>query len=478
MQRNYTFGNSFLLIGLDFPQYEGKSTLSTIYHKSTGEEDVSRITLDRKILKNFTTCDGGIQVFTTGDSFDGGYGKGAYGSQGRGYIFFGNGNCATHSLRKPIIFVDGFDPDNSRNAWDIWSTRINAPIQDINGNTVQFGNELRANGYDIIIYDYDEDAVNRGGGGFIENSGIGFAKFVEFLHSQHISTLEQDFIVIAPSMAALVVRYGLAWAEQNNIAHHVALYISFDGPQQGAHVTAGIQQSIDLFTQYGGLKMYDGVKNGIHQTNAAKQMLLNHSSQESETAAAHPYRQIFLNNLAAVGSYPQNLRKIAIADGNRNGFLKSLAVHGYEPCDPILQAKVKRRFLGFCKSCNKLEVDTYAQTDNNRCQTLNFKVRYDALLLRWLSGTGTTASYTYYSQPVFTNKSFDKAPGAMFGTEADVELKWWQKALAWVVTGGVRIETNLMPKSNFVPSVSSIDYTFPNNESYNIYKNFQGINLS
>jgi hypothetical protein len=479
MQRNYTFGNNTLLIGLTFPDYEGKSILTINYHKASGSDDISRINIKRKIFKNFTSCNGLNQVYTTGDAFDGGYGKGAYGSQGRGYIFFGNGNCATQQLRKPIIFVDGFDPTNSRNAWSIWESRINAPVTDINGNIVLFGDELRANGYDVIIYDYDEAAVNRGGGGFIENNGIGFVKFLQTLYSQHQSTIQQDFIIIAPSMAALVVRYGLAWAEKQNISHHAALYISFDGPHQGAHVTAGIQQTIDTFTQYGGLKAIGNLKNGIHQTNAAKQMLLNHSSQESESAVAHPYRQIFLNNLEAVGSYPQNVRKIAIVDGNRNGILKSEPVHGYDPCDELVKVRIKRRFKGFCKNCDKLAVDVYAQTDNNRCKSLNFAVQKDALVLMWLAGKRSTETISYYSQPVFTSKSFDKAPGAMFGPEIEFEeLDPFQNMLTWIITGNLKIEKNLMPKSNFLPSVSSVDYTFPNNEPYDIYKNFQGINLS
>jgi hypothetical protein len=478
MQRNYTNGSNYLTVPLYFPQFEGESTFSIIYHKTTGEDEVSRIRLKRKINKNFTSCNGGNQVFITGDSFDGGYGTGAYGAQGRGYIFFADNNCASQQLKKVVIFVDGFDPNNGRNAWTIWESRVNAEIRDNNQQIVKFGNELRTNGYDVVIYDYDEDATNRGGGGYVENNGIAFARFLEKLYTLHQSTLQQDFIIIAPSMAALVVRYGLTWAEKNNVAHHGALYVSFDGPHQGAHVTSGVQQSIDMFTQYGGLKQYENIKNAVHQTNAGKQMLINHSSQESETFQAHPYRQQFLTNLATVGNYPQNIRKIAISDGNRNGILKSQAINGFEPCDEMLAVKIKQRLRPFCNSCNKLTVETFAQTNSTRCKSMEMTVKNNANVLKALIGATTEDKFTFYSEPVYTNKSYDKAQGGMFVLEADIELYWWQKGIAWALSGSLKIEKNLMPKSNFVPTISSADYSFPNNEAYNIYKNFSGITLS
>ena len=39
---------------------------------------------------------------------------------------------------------------------------LNATIRDINGNDIHFGNELRSDehGYDVIVYDYDEDLIN------------------------------------------------------------------------------------------------------------------------------------------------------------------------------------------------------------------------------------------------------------------------------------------------------------------------------
>lgn len=172
LQRAYPNGNNFLTVTQYFPPSDAESVLTVVYKTTTNEEEVARIKLKRKVTKNFTSYDGLTQIPVTGDSFDGGYGTGAYSAQGKGYVFFANNNCPAQVIRKPIIFVDGFDPTNGRNAWDIWSTRINAQIQDNNQNPVRFGDELRSMGYDIIIYDYDEDAVNRGGAGFIENNGI------------------------------------------------------------------------------------------------------------------------------------------------------------------------------------------------------------------------------------------------------------------------------------------------------------------
>jgi hypothetical protein len=480
IQRAFTNGLPSLIVPVVFSPLVKESVLTILLHKFNNQEDISRIKLKRKVIKNFTSCDGGFQIEIEGDSFDGGYGVPAYSAKGKGYVFFSNQSCNSQTIKKPVIFVDGFDPTNKRNAWTIWDKRINVELFDQNQNSVFFGEELRNNGYDIIVYDYDEKGTNRGGAGFIENNGIAFARFCEKIYNDYKDSLQQDIIVVAPSMAALVVRYGLAWAETNNIAHHVALYVSFDGPHKGAHVTSGTQNIVDLLTQYGGLKIFDGVNSGISHCNAAKQMLVNHSSQQSESMQAHPYRQQFLSNLAAVGNYPNNLRKIAISDGNRSGILKSKAVNEFDPCDNLMDIYIKRRIRFFCSgdNCNKLSINVFAMTDQSRCESIDFKVKSSANLLSFLTTNNDFTTKTLYSQPVFINKTFDKAPGGMFGPEADFELKDWQETLAWLFTGKLDISKNLMPKTTFVPTISSLDYSFPNAEAYDIYKDFDGVNVS
>jgi hypothetical protein len=352
---------------------------------------ITRIDLDAEDLKELDQCNGLNQIFVTGDSYNGGYGQAAYAAKGRGYIFFGQGNCTSQQVKKPVIFVDGFDPNNARRVWDIFDGRINRSFTDINGQEVFMGDSLIKDGYDIIVYDYDEIGVNRGGAGFIENNALAFAKFLDSLYTRYSSTMEQDFIIVAPSMASLVVRYALAYMETNNLPHHVQTYISFDGPNQGAQIPLGIQQFVDLITQYGGLRIFDAAKFGFHQSNAAKQMLLHHSYTGSETVQAHPLRQKFLDNLALVGQYPQNLRKVAIVDGNRTGIKKSTPQPPPNqlilPSGKELELEITKLEDPTCTSnCDVVRIKTYAQTDNLRSESIDFKISRKARLFQLVFG--------------------------------------------------------------------------------------------
>jgi hypothetical protein len=446
---------------------------------------ISRIELKKEDLKELTPCNGQTQIFVTGDSFNGGYGSGAYAAKGRGYIFFADNNCTSQQIKKLVIFVDGFDPTNSRKVWDIWDGRVNRKFQE-NGIDKRFGDELRQNGYDIAIYDYDEKGTNRGGAGFVENNGLAFAKFLETIYNQYQSSIQQDFIIIAPSMGALVARYALAYMEKNNKPHHTRTYISFDGPHQGAEVPLGVQQMLDMVTQYGGLHIFEGVRNFLHQNNGAKQMLVNHSSMGSEEIEPHPYRTQLLSNLNLVNNYPSICRKVAIVNGNRSGILKSQTQPDNEiitPCQQEFELEIIKNKNPVCTSnCDIVRIKAYTQTESNRCESLDFAVNNKTNLFKLVFGGGQFKQQKFYTLP-FNNQSYDIAPGGNFGADADVDIegdqiKGLNKILDKVTSKQLGVPLNLLPFTNFMPTMSSVDYTFPNSESYNIYKNFTGVNLT
>lgn len=215
LHREYVNGRSSFVIPVDFSIIDKVfKTLIIKITKAIGDGQISRIQLSTEVLQNLTPCKGQTQIFVTGDPFDGGYGTGAYSALGRGYVFFGKDHCATQQVKKPVIFIDGFDPTNTRDVWQIWDSRINFPFND-NGTPVKFGEELIQNNYDVIIYDYDEkftlSTPNRGGAGLVENNGIALAKFLQTLYQQYQGSLEQGFIIIGPSMGSLVARYALTY---------------------------------------------------------------------------------------------------------------------------------------------------------------------------------------------------------------------------------------------------------------------------
>jgi hypothetical protein len=275
--------------------------------------------------------------------------------------------------------------------------------------------------------------------------------------------------------------------EHNNTPHHTRLFISFDSPQLGAQIPVGVQQFIDVISQTGGLKGLGAVQNAaVHQVDAAKQLLVTHSSAGSETIQSHPHRIIFLNNLNTIGNWPVLCRKIAIVDGNRNGILKSTTPiptpAGFEPlysCGYELDFGIKKRLRKNCNSpsCFKTRSQSFTQTSGVRCKSLDFSVNNNTNLLKLVFGGGKFTELSLYTQNE-NNTSYDIAPGARFGSDPLDVIDNWIKGFAFIITGHLKIDNNLIPQTNFIPTVSSVAYSFPNNEPFSVYKNFQGITLS
>ena len=448
-----------------------------------------------------TECDGSDVLNVFGYFYDGGYTKengkpvGSYGAVATATIYYAKGNCATKRITKPIIFVDGFDPGNKQHAAEIWEIYLNKVFRENNTN-VQLGDELRddPHNFDIIIFDpmpIKGDIFNAGGTGLIENNGLALAKFLQTFYAQHRTTMIQDFIVVGASMGGLISRFGLAWMEKEEIEHHTSLFISFDSPQAGAQIPLGLQQMVDTFTQFGILAQIESVKNALHQSPAAKQMIIHHSSSGSETAVAHPYRNIFLNNLASVGNYPKRCRNIALSDGNRNGILKTVApVPQTEPPtetiderDKVLDVGIKRRLLPNCTQfvCYQLHAQVYAQTASFRSKTYEFNLNSNNRLLKLIAAAPFGfRNFTKYAVTE-NNTSIDIAPGSRLRKDPLGMINTLPFDVFKIVNGlagKLKIERNILKFINFVPTASSFDYTYPNLEPRNAYKNFQGVNLS
>ncbi|MFN8431892.1 MAG: hypothetical protein U0V04_18060 [Spirosomataceae bacterium] len=456
-----------------------------------GQQKYSIISTCQIGIDPLTSCRGQDEIEITGYSFDGGYGEGNYAEKGKANIYYSNASCSDKKLRKPIIFVDGFDPSNSQHHEGIWKEYLNIEFIE-NGQQSKLGDTLLARGYDVIILDQVKGAdkkYNRGGAGIIENNGLVLAKLLETLYAQHGSTMTEDFVVVGASMGGLVSRFGLAWMEANNKPHHTRLFISFDSPQNGAQIPIGLQQMVDKFTQFGGLAAFPSVRNAIHQSNAAKQLLVHHSSTGSESIQGHPFRGILQNNLAAVGNYPSQCRIVSISNGNRIGTKKNIPItppNGDVPAainEKLLEADlgIKRRRLAFCNAnlCYKLHTQVYAQTASNRFKTNDFTVNTTNLLTLAAAGF----PFPFFTKTQYSvaenGTSFDMAPGSRLRQNPlDLAEGNVVQALSAIFIGPLKISTNILKHTNFIPTTSSVAYTFPNGESFNIYKNFTGVNLS
>ncbi len=215
--------------------------------------------------------------------------------------------CGHTSIQRPFIVLGGFNPFGE--FADIFNEDEQAIFNGIRGNDFAFN--LLTEGYDIIILDYDK------GGTFIQRNAFLVQALIQEINDQLVQNGSNEQIVImGMSMGGIVARYALAHMEHNNVPHNTRLYISFDSPHQGANVPLGLQHMIDFWTEAPGVFPVN-----IDPFGSALTQLFNLAAPAAKQMA-NPYftanleRSVFLADLNNVGSYPNNLRKVAVANGS------------------------------------------------------------------------------------------------------------------------------------------------------------------
>ena len=127
-------------------------------------------------------------------------------------------------------------------------------------------------------------------------------------------------VVCGASMGGLVARYALTWMESQNEKHCVREFISFDSPQEGANVPLALQEFADYTARYNFLDFFKksvDARDRKFNAPASRQMML--TNYDMPVGQPHPLRTQFIQELQALGNYPQQLRKTAIANGTLTG---------------------------------------------------------------------------------------------------------------------------------------------------------------
>ncbi|WP_139125874.1 esterase/lipase family protein, partial [Arcticibacter eurypsychrophilus] len=352
-----------------------------------------------------------------------------------------------------------YDNDKSRTVAKIYDQNINEQIR-VDGVDVRLGDQLRRDGYDIIVYDYKD------GSDLIEKNALAVVKLLETLNTTYSSTLQKKFVVIGPSMGALVAQYALAYAEKTNKNVNTRLYISFDGPHQGANGAIGLQQLLQYISSKGlGSVVFKSLKNGAHRGSAARQMLVANAGVSGESPTPDNYRNIFLSNLASVGTYPNatndtnKIRKIAIINGSKNLTPNTLL----QPNGEILFMQVKRSgLLGLINGRlgDRLNINITASPSLGRSATSDiwlFKPLINIALWQ-------PPRVINYGQPAVNNFSYDTAIGSRFTDPVDDKTEGWiditQKLLYLFAGNKSKFRHNI--NATFMPTTSAIDLQVPN----------------
>ncbi|MDD5724444.1 MAG: hypothetical protein PHY29_12025, partial [Syntrophales bacterium] len=325
-------------------------------------------------------------------------------ASGRAYIYRADGHAV---LENPVIVTDGFDMFNSR-GWDEFYELMNQE------NMLE---NLRTQGHDLVFLDFD-DSMD-----YMQRNAFVLTRLIERVNAEKSGNT--PLVIVGPSMGGLVVRYALAYMEKNGIEHNTRTFISFDVPNQGVNIPLGLQHWVSFFSVHSAeaVEMLNMLK-----APAARQMLVYHSLQTSGLqAACDPKRNVFVDELSELGDYPNNVRKVAIANGS--GYGLGLP---FNPGDQLIEYEYSRWVdYGFTKVFLEITGNVWSVPDDTP-ETMIFEGKV-------LNHNGVIT--------VAGTRPFDNAPGGTRSTNQE---------LADTDPGYGDIFTE-RPDHCFIPTISALD---------------------
>lgn len=219
---------------------------------------------------------------------------------GMAWIYLGSGN---ETLAQPVILSDGFH---------LGSTNVNTFWQglELDPTGFPFASAIRDSHHDLIILGYEDCTAS-----ILKNADVAIACVKRAITEARPGA---KLAVGGFSMGGLITRYALAAMETiENFNHQTALYVSYDSPHLGAWIPISIQALAHV------IGVVDRTLADLVDSPAARELLRFHLPATLDTANIgwHEDREIFLQALHDVGSWPQRLglRRIGVANGMDNG---------------------------------------------------------------------------------------------------------------------------------------------------------------
>lgn len=230
---------------------------------------------------------------------------------GQGFVYLAPGHAA---IENPILVIEGFDLDNTM-GWDELYELLNQQ---------QLIETIRSMGYDAVVLNFTDSVT------YIQRNAFVAVELIQQIRS--VIAPERTMAVIGASLGGLVGRYALAYMETNGLPHSTRTFISFDSPQNGATIPLGIQYWLWFFQDDSDEA---AALLAALDTPGARQMLVyHHTDPPGGTGQADPLRAQLLSDLDAVGDYPTQLRKVAVANGSgfrwSQGFAAGVQIISWE----------------------------------------------------------------------------------------------------------------------------------------------------
>lgn len=263
--------------------------------------------------------------------------------KGKNKLSFYYADCNNQVLRKPVIILDGLDPEDKRNGTVIFNEWFN--YWSSNGIQYNLAEQLRQEGFDVVIVNMpefiDDDCPTcppiMGGSDYIQRNAMVLVEIMNQLNQQLVAAgSTEKLVIVGPSMGGQISRYALTYMEQNNMPHNCRLWISFDSPHLGANLPIGIQHYINEMANMGSKKALDRRKINL-EVPATREQLLDYAIAHNGFGDIEPRQDPMFtayyneqntqgipdpNNGNLVG-WPVNCRKVSMISGALNGFMQS-----------------------------------------------------------------------------------------------------------------------------------------------------------
>lgn len=339
-------------------------------------------------------------------------------------VFDPDPGCNLNVEKKYVIYVEGFDPLNSRHASQIYDEMIKSTYM----------SQLKNFGYSFVIVDWTN------GNAPLEVNAMNLVGLIEQMKCFYVAKTTTvllpppPFVMVGESMGGLIARYALCYMESpsytptcnRGIQHNTRLLITIDAPHQGANVPIGLQY-LYRYGTFGTLSAVGFSPWVIGQCadvltaldGAATEMLKYHVATDPflavpvSTAAItqHPAKTAFDNALANLGNYPQHCKLVALSNGSW------LGAHQYRAWDYF--SKTPRQ-------------------PNDEMLNVNSEVYIRVLGMKVL---GTTFGLDVRTNPNGNGQVFFNGVGI---THWKIKLKWFGVKVVWLADYFMQIKKNVL----------------------------------
>ncbi|MBP6625404.1 MAG: T9SS type A sorting domain-containing protein, partial [Chitinophagaceae bacterium] len=307
--------------------------------------------------------------------------------------------CNPNPYNKVVIYLEGIDPLEQRNADQIYSEMIQS----------EEVAQLRNHGYTFVVVNWKNSMDD------ISDNAHRVVELLNYLKCQADDPL--PYVLIGESMGGLVGKYALLYMESNQyqndpapdcaklrLMHNTRLFISLDVPHQGANIPIGVQHfyrdATNLFCLNNMLgKARLASHNLFLDSKAAKQMLIYHESTRNSKGeyTSHTFRDQLLDDFTNMGSYPRFCKNVTMVNGSMGGVRQANIFNNPRPDNDLMlniTGKIELTILGKKLKVFENAIRIYTNPNgngnvyNSTAGTLNYKIK-----LKWF-GVKIVSTYT------------------------------------------------------------------------------------